>query len=154
MITRSSILVWRIPWTEEPGGLQPMQSQRVEHCWVTFKFIIYINFLVKDNYLSVLEPDWFAMWCQLLLYKNVNQLYAHTYSLCLAPASHPGPSHPSGSSQGSELSSLCYAAASHQLLISVHTSVPLPRPPFIPPILYPHALGLHSTSSSLFLPWK
>ena len=27
----SSILVWRIPWTEEPGGLQSMQSQRVRH---------------------------------------------------------------------------------------------------------------------------
>ena len=27
--THSSILAWRIPWTEEPGGLQSMQSQRV-----------------------------------------------------------------------------------------------------------------------------
>ena len=27
MATRSSILAWRIPWTEEPGGLQPMGSQ-------------------------------------------------------------------------------------------------------------------------------
>ena len=26
--THSSILAWRIPWTEEPGGLQPMRSQR------------------------------------------------------------------------------------------------------------------------------
>ena len=31
MATRSSILAWRIPWTEEPGGLQSMGSQRVEH---------------------------------------------------------------------------------------------------------------------------
>ena len=29
MATHSSILEWRIPWTEEPGGLQPMGSQRV-----------------------------------------------------------------------------------------------------------------------------
>ena len=29
MATRSSILAWRIPWTEEPGGLQSMGSQRV-----------------------------------------------------------------------------------------------------------------------------
>ena len=29
--THSSILVWRIPWTEEPGGLQFMGSQRVGH---------------------------------------------------------------------------------------------------------------------------
>ena len=29
MATHSSILAWRIPWTEEPGGLQSMESQRV-----------------------------------------------------------------------------------------------------------------------------
>ena len=33
--THSSILAWRIPWTEEPGGLQSMGSQRVRHSWVT-----------------------------------------------------------------------------------------------------------------------
>ena len=31
MSTHSSILAWRIPWTEEPGGLQSMGSQRVGH---------------------------------------------------------------------------------------------------------------------------
>ena len=31
MATHSSILVWRIPWTEEPGGLQSMGSQRVRY---------------------------------------------------------------------------------------------------------------------------
>ena len=31
MATHSSILSWRIPWTEEPGGLQSIGSQRVEH---------------------------------------------------------------------------------------------------------------------------
>ena len=29
MATHSSILAWRIPWTEEPGGLQSTESQRV-----------------------------------------------------------------------------------------------------------------------------
>ena len=33
--THSSILVWRIPWTEEPGGLQSTGSQRVGHDWAT-----------------------------------------------------------------------------------------------------------------------
>ena len=33
--THSSILAWRIPWTEEPGGLQSIKSQRVGHDWVT-----------------------------------------------------------------------------------------------------------------------
>ena len=31
MATHSSILAWRIPWTEKPGGLQPMGSQRVRY---------------------------------------------------------------------------------------------------------------------------
>ena len=31
MATQSSILAWRIPWTEEPSGLQSMGSQRVGH---------------------------------------------------------------------------------------------------------------------------
>ena len=35
MATHSSILAWRIPWTEEPGRLQSMGSQRVRHNLVT-----------------------------------------------------------------------------------------------------------------------
>ena len=31
MTTHSSILAWRIPWTEEPGGLQYIGSERVRH---------------------------------------------------------------------------------------------------------------------------
>ena len=31
MSTHSSVLAWRIPWTEEPGRLQSMGSQRVRH---------------------------------------------------------------------------------------------------------------------------
>ena len=31
MVTHSSVLAWRIPWTEEPGGLPSMGSQRVRH---------------------------------------------------------------------------------------------------------------------------
>ena len=31
MATHSSVLAWRIPWTEEPGGLQSVGSQRVAH---------------------------------------------------------------------------------------------------------------------------
>ena len=33
MATHSSILAWRIPWTEEPGGLPSMESHRVGHDW-------------------------------------------------------------------------------------------------------------------------
>jgi len=33
--THSSILAWRIPWTEEHGGLESMGLQRVGHDWAT-----------------------------------------------------------------------------------------------------------------------
>ena len=35
MATHSSIHAWKIPWTEEPGGLQSMGSRRVRHNWET-----------------------------------------------------------------------------------------------------------------------
>ena len=35
MATHSSILAWKIPWTEDPGRLQSMGSGRVRHNWVT-----------------------------------------------------------------------------------------------------------------------
>ena len=41
MTTHSSILAWRIPWTE-PGGLQSMGSQRVGHDWVTNTFAFHV----------------------------------------------------------------------------------------------------------------
>ena len=39
--TQSSVLAWRIPWTEEPGRLQSMGLQRVEHNRVTFTFFFF-----------------------------------------------------------------------------------------------------------------
>ena len=38
MATHSSVFAWRIPWTEEPGGLQSMGSQRVGHELATNTF--------------------------------------------------------------------------------------------------------------------
>ena len=35
MATHSSILAWRIPWTEEPGGLQSMQFKKIRQDLVT-----------------------------------------------------------------------------------------------------------------------
>ena len=45
MATHSSILAWEIPWTEEPGGLQSLESQRVRHRLATKQqqHVIYIN---------------------------------------------------------------------------------------------------------------
>ena len=41
MATHSSILAWKISWTEEPGGLQSMGSQRVGHDWATNTYLLY-----------------------------------------------------------------------------------------------------------------
>ena len=47
MAIHSSILAGRIPWTEEAGGLQCMESQKVRHDWVTntFTFILMLKTL-------------------------------------------------------------------------------------------------------------
>ena len=50
MATHSSIIAWEIPWTEEPGGLQSLELQRVRHDWVlmqhavVFFFYLFIYF--------------------------------------------------------------------------------------------------------------
>ena len=55
MATHSNILAWRIPWMEEPGGLQFTGLQRVEHNWSDlacmhyfFKVNIFFRFLSKN----------------------------------------------------------------------------------------------------------
>ena len=45
MATHSSILAWKIPWTEEPGGLQSMASQRVVYDYVTEQYL-----RIQDEY--------------------------------------------------------------------------------------------------------
>ena len=45
MATHSSILAWRIPWTEESGGLQSMGSQRVGHHWATDTLLFTFSFV-------------------------------------------------------------------------------------------------------------
>ena len=45
MATHSSILAWRIAWTEEPGGLQSMGSQRVGHDCTENVLLVYRKIL-------------------------------------------------------------------------------------------------------------
>ena len=54
MITHSSVLAWRIPWTQEHGGLQSMGSQRVRQNWTTNTFTF---FLPQLNF------SLFIYWC-------------------------------------------------------------------------------------------
>ena len=56
MATHSSILAWKIPWTEEPGGPQSMEMQRVGHNWVhIFMFLPTSFYSVQDQFSSVAQ---------------------------------------------------------------------------------------------------
>ena len=46
--THSSTLAWKIPWTEEPGGLQSTGSLRVRHDWATSLFTFHFHALEKE----------------------------------------------------------------------------------------------------------
>ena len=78
--THSSILAWGIPWTEEPGGLQSMGSQRVGHTWVTkhtqqppkssgLRYLVTLeqcrNFLISSFFLRDFTDKW--MWLSISL---------------------------------------------------------------------------------------
>ena len=52
MATHSSILAWKIPWTEEPGRLQSMGSQRVGHDWTT-SLLREVRILIVDSMMKV-----------------------------------------------------------------------------------------------------
>ena len=71
MASYSSILAWRIPWTEEPGGLQSMGLQRIGHDWVTkhtggqelmFNFTDNIGISVKCGNTRYLIGKSFKVW--------------------------------------------------------------------------------------------
>ena len=55
MATHSSILAWRIPWAEEPDGLQFMGSQRVGHDWATNTFTLILK--KRNNFNITLSPS-------------------------------------------------------------------------------------------------
>ena len=48
MAPHSSTLAWKIPWTEEPGRLQSMGSQRVGHDWATSLSLFHFHALEKE----------------------------------------------------------------------------------------------------------
>ena len=60
MATHFRILAWKTPWAEEPGGLQSMVLQRVEHNWVTKHTYSQANNKTKSEIL-VSHPE-FDLW--------------------------------------------------------------------------------------------
>ena len=59
MATHSSILVWRIPWTEKPGGIQPTGLQRVKHDGATntFTFTLYPLYIKSNHLITQIYTD-------------------------------------------------------------------------------------------------
>ena len=74
MATQSYILAWKIPWTEEPGGLQSMGLWRVRHDWTTEHMLTQTH-ICKT--LKKIYCIWFTMLCYFLVYGKVNQLYIY-----------------------------------------------------------------------------
>ena len=59
MVTHTSILAWKIPWTEEPVGLQSMSLQRVGHNWATNTWLtLELHFMAASGWkLTVKSKD-------------------------------------------------------------------------------------------------
>ena len=77
MATHASILARRIPWMEEPGGLQSTGSQRVGHDWVTSLS----QLLTRLTVLYIKFPE--------LIHLTTESLYPLTYMSSFPP--HPAP---------------------------------------------------------------
>ena len=79
MATHSSILAWRIPWTEEPGGLQSMGLQRVGHDRATNSFTFFYSLgrletvvATRMVFLIGNSPPWLIMAFEYLELGSVN----------------------------------------------------------------------------------
>ena len=89
MATQSSILAWKIPWTEEPGRLQSMGSQRVGHNWETSLHSLHSHHTLSlekemETWSSILA--WKIPWTEELRgqqsmgSQRVRHIWGHTYA--------------------------------------------------------------------------
>ena len=62
MATHSSILAWRIPWTEEPGGLQPMWSQTFGHDWSDIAYTHALQKGKRINFYYLINSVVYKFW--------------------------------------------------------------------------------------------
>ena len=80
MASHSSTLAWKIPWMEEPGGLQSMGSRRVGHDWTTsFSLFTFMHWRRKWQPTPVFLPGesqgwWSLVGCRLWGHKSWTQL--------------------------------------------------------------------------------
>ena len=89
MATHSSILAWRIPWTEEPGGLQSMGSQRVGHSWATFSLRNY-HLSIHNTISALTAIYWMSMKCINSVYVCVKVAQSCLYSPWDSPGQNTG----------------------------------------------------------------
>ena len=57
MAIHSNTIAWKIPWTEEPGRLQSMGSQRVGHDWAT-SLSLSLTFITREGNGTLLQYSW------------------------------------------------------------------------------------------------
>ena len=86
MATHSSILAWKIPWTEEPGRLQSMGLQRVEHNWVTNIFSFTSTLYIPSNLLHAHQVS-VRVGIQKMFIKGIGEWFRHGPKTCLNPLS-------------------------------------------------------------------
>ena len=99
MVTHSSILAWKIPWTQEPGRLQSIDSQRVRHDSVTnpFHFTFFSFFVAvvqSQSYVWLFVTAWTAA-CQTSLSFTISwsaQTHVRWVSVAVQPSHLLSPS--------------------------------------------------------------
>ena len=102
MAIHASILAWRIPWTEEPGGLQFMGSQRVGHDWENNTFT-FNTFHIEDKIITV---SYKVLYDLPQTAPSLKLYYIIFYGSPPSPAMHPGLGSVYSSHNGS-LSHIC-----------------------------------------------
>ena len=76
MATHSSILAWRLPWTEEPGRLQSIGSQRAGHNWSNLACTLYVyTEFSRSTYACVISTHGKRLLLQMALQLPSSQCY-------------------------------------------------------------------------------
>ena len=83
MATHSSILAWKIPWTEDPGRLQSMGLQRVRHDWATSLHFTGIHTFVLYVCVSIS-----ALQVRYLYHFSRFHIYVIIYDICFSDLLH------------------------------------------------------------------
>ena len=83
MATHSSILAWRIPWMEEPGGLQSMGLQRVGHNWATSLSLSLSFHHTKFEYLGLTGISKIFLCC-MGFYSSINIFFSILFTIVLS----------------------------------------------------------------------